>query len=37
MKNCGPHPRILESQRAFKKIPALIDIYPVEHKENPQK
>ena len=32
-----PHPRILESQCAFKNIPALVDIYPVEHKETPQK
>ena len=36
MKNCGPTLELLNHNVLFKNIPALTDIYPVQHKENPQ-
>ena len=35
MENCGFTLELLNHNVLFKNIPALIDIYPEEHKENP--
>ena len=36
MENCGPTLELLNHNVLFKNIPALTDIYPVQHKENTQ-